>query len=72
MSTIALTLFAAVSATQKPGGMPMSVGSGVITGGWGYVWTAYGIFWVGLALYALSLIIRTRAAHVAQAEKEQA
>jgi hypothetical protein len=47
--------------------MPSSVGSGVITGGWGYVIAAYSIFWVGLALYALSLILRTRAA---KSEKE--
>ena len=47
--------------------MPQSVGSGVITGGWGYVLAAYLIFWIGLALYAITLIVRTRAA---KAQKE--
>jgi hypothetical protein len=76
MTSLALSLFAALAASSPtpstPGAMPMSVGSGVITGGWGYVWTAYGIFWVGLSLYAISLIVRTRAANAAQADKEQA
>jgi hypothetical protein len=34
------------------------VGSGRITGGWGYVWTSYGITWGALSLYALSLWLR--------------
>ena len=34
------------------------VGSGRIQGGWGYVWTSYGITWGALALYALSLWLR--------------
>ena len=53
MHALAVTLFAA---------MPASVGSGVIQGGWGYVIAAYSIFWVGLSLYTVSLIVRTRAA----------
>lgn len=28
---------------------------GVIHGGWGYVWSAYGVTWVALLLYAISL-----------------
>jgi hypothetical protein len=34
------------------------VGSGRVTGGWGYVWTSYGITWGALALYWLSLHLR--------------
>ncbi|MFL5348023.1 MAG: hypothetical protein ACJ8AT_24800 [Hyalangium sp.] len=29
-----------------------------IQGGWGYVWTCYGITWGALALYSLSLWLR--------------
>lgn len=32
---------------------------GMIQGGWGYVWAAYGISWVALALYGASLYLRT-------------
>ena len=32
--------------------------SGRIQGGWGYVWTSYGITWGALSLYALSLWLR--------------
>lgn len=32
--------------------------TGRIQGGWGFVWTAYGLTWTGLALYALSLWVR--------------
>jgi len=35
-----------------------AVGEGRIRGGWGYVWTAYGIVWTGLSLYTLSLWAR--------------
>jgi hypothetical protein len=34
------------------------VGSGRIAGGWGYVWTSYGIAWGSIALYSLSLWLR--------------
>ena len=34
------------------------VGSGRIQGGWGYVWTSYGIAWGSIALYSLSLWLR--------------
>ena len=36
------------------------VGSGKLEGGWEYVWGAYGVFWVSLALYGASLLMRTR------------
>lgn len=36
------------------------VGSGRITGGWGYVYLAYGVTVLTLALYATSLLIRYR------------
>ena len=32
----------------------------MITNGWDFVWAAYGISVVGLALYALSLLVRRR------------
>lgn len=32
--------------------------TGRIQGGWGYVWTAYGVTWAALSLYALSLWLR--------------
>ena len=31
---------------------------GRIRGGWNFVWTAYGLTWAALALYALSLWVR--------------
>ncbi len=31
---------------------------GRIQGGWGYVWSAYGIAWGGMALYGLTLWLR--------------
>ncbi len=31
---------------------------GHIQGGWSYVWTAYGLTWTALGLYALSLWLR--------------
>ena len=31
---------------------------GVIEGGWNYVWAAYGISWVVLLTYAVSLIVK--------------
>jgi hypothetical protein len=32
--------------------------TGRIQGGWEYVWTAYGVTWAALVLYALSLWLR--------------
>jgi heme exporter protein D len=34
--------------------------SGVITGGWGFVWAAYAITTIGLLIYGISLITRLR------------
>lgn len=34
------------------------VGSGQVTGGWSYIWLAYGVTWASIALYALSLWVR--------------
>lgn len=34
--------------------------SGVITGGWGYVWAAYGITAVVLVVYGVTLVTRLR------------
>ena len=36
---------------------------GVITGGWGFVWAAYGATWLFLFLYATSLLIRRAESH---------
>lgn len=36
------------------------VGAGRIQGGWGYVWTSYGITWAALVLYGLILWLRHR------------
>ena len=33
---------------------------GVIEGGWGFVWLAYGVTWLGLVAYGLSLVKRSR------------
>lgn len=35
----------------------------MIVGGWEYVWSAYGITWAVLSVYALSLWWRHRKAH---------
>jgi hypothetical protein len=32
--------------------------TGRIQGGWSYVWTAYGLTWAALTLYAVSLWLR--------------
>ena len=34
------------------------VADGVLEGGWGYIWSAYGITWTGLLLYTAYVIIR--------------
>ena len=36
----------------------LPVGMGRIHGGWSYVWASYGITWIALSLYALSLFLR--------------
>jgi|GEM_PF-5607178 len=76
MTSLVCTVLAAVTAAapsaRPTDAMPMSVGSGVIHGGWGYVWVAYGIFYSVLALYTVSLFVRTRAANAAGNLKEQA
>ena len=35
--------------------------TGVVTGGWGFVWAAYAITTIGLLIYGISLITRLRA-----------
>lgn len=39
-----------------------SAASGVIEGGWAYIWGAYSVTWVLLLGYALSLVLRSRLA----------
>jgi heme exporter protein D len=34
--------------------------SGVVTGGWSFVWAAYGLTALGLGVYTLSVIMRYR------------
>jgi hypothetical protein len=36
------------------------VGAGRIVGGWEYVWACYLIAWIGIGLYAVSLLLRRR------------
>ena len=35
--------------------------TGMIQGGWEFVWSVYGITWAGLILYGISLHLRERA-----------
>jgi hypothetical protein len=44
------------------------VGSGRIQGGWEYIWSAYGIAWASLSLYALSLWVRRPKANAVSKE----
>lgn len=43
---------------QHPAGIEKAVPSGVISGGWGYVYAAYAVALAGLVLYAVSLWVR--------------
>lgn len=45
-------------APMHPAGIEKAGPSGIIEGGWGYVFAAYGLSFGGLALYALSLALR--------------
>ncbi len=36
-----------------------SIGQGMITGGWEYVWTAYGMTWAVLCAYTAFLLMKT-------------
>ena len=42
-------------------GLLQTVGEGKITGGWEFVWAAYGLTWVALTLYGAYLWRRSRA-----------
>ena len=48
-----------------------SVGSGMIQGGWSYVWASYGIAYGSMALYALSLWRRYRSSSETPAEEKE-
>ena len=39
-----------------------TAGSGVVSGGWEYVYAAYGVTWLFFVGYAVSLVVRQRAA----------
>lgn len=43
---------------MHPVGIEKAMPSGVIEGGWSYVFAAYGLAYVGLVVYALSLVLR--------------
>jgi hypothetical protein len=51
LSSLVLLAADAPDVTQR-------VGSGMIVGGWGYVWAAYAITWSVISLYGLSLWVR--------------
>ena len=38
--------------------MVSNVGDGTVSGGWGYVWSAYGITWFGLILFLGLIFLR--------------
>ena len=57
MHAIASTLAAVVQGAAEGASR---VGAGRIQGGWGYVWTSYGITWAALSLYAVNLWLRHR------------
>jgi len=42
---------------------------GVVTGGWGFVWAAYGLSFTIYAIYTISVIVRWRRER-ARAERE--
>lgn len=48
----------AAPAPQHPQGIEKAMPSGVIEGGWSYVYAAYAVALLGLGLYALSLWTR--------------
>ena len=52
MAALLFPLF--LAAGYKPG-------EGLIVGGWEYVWAAWGVTWLALALYAVSLWLRRTA-----------
>lgn len=64
-------IFASLSAGLSPllAQAPSNVGSGMITGGWEYVWASYALTVVTLGLYGLSLYVR-RPSSGAQLPKE--
>lgn len=37
---------------------PPTMAEGVLEGGWGYIWAAYGITWAFLAGYAIYVTVR--------------
>lgn len=39
---------------------PQMVGQGVVNGGWGYVWAAYGVSWFVFVFYTVDVFLRAR------------
>lgn len=40
--------------------IPFAQQTGVLEGGWTYIWAAYGLTWLAFGGYALSLVVRGR------------
>ncbi len=53
--------------TQPAAEVQQPVASGVIDGGWAYIWGAYGVTWALLLGYAVSLVFRAWRARPAAA-----
>ena len=51
---------------QALSGVLAQVGSGRIVGGWEYVWTSYGLTWTVIAVYGLTLWLRSRGAKTSE------
>lgn len=45
-------------------------GSGVIDGGWEFIWAAYGVTWLFFAVYTVTLILRSGNASEPASSKE--
>lgn len=53
-----MTAVASMYALLAQAASAAQIGSGKIQGGWEYVWGAYSVFWLALALYAAALWTR--------------
>lgn len=58
---MSLPMLLAQATAEHVQDMANAVGSGKISGGWEYVWASYLIAWIGIGLYAVSLIVRRHA-----------
>lgn len=44
--------------------------TGIINGGWEYVWAAYSLVWFGLLAYGVSLVRKQKQLHHARMDQE--